>query len=301
MHKIKQKQKQNPFNDDNYFLTFYGDFGQEFVFEEVKNYFKKHNSKLINAGMPTISKLGIIERLIKTVQEMLSVTLNDVTTKEEYKKEFKLVLKMYNKQQHTFLKNSPEESLFTLHEYRKPWDISRDRTNDFDYYTNKKLVRDKLKLVKKKFPLNQTVRLFKKAKSTQKKSHVSTWSNQIYFIDGYKIPLLSKSDIGLYLKNQSGQRISGITYFEYLKKVRKSDYMQIKNIKITKKMTRIKTLKCSFVNYPDSYYRVSISKCSKNICYKPECFSERLVLVLVLVRVGHFLNISLKILLHTKN
>lgn len=267
LHKIKEKKKMNPFNVDNNFITFYGDFGQEFIFEVVKKFCKENNSKLINAGMPTVSKLGIVERLIRTLQEMLSVTLNDVTTKQDYKKEFKLVLKMYNKQKHTFLKNSPEQSMFSLHKYRKPWDISRDRTNDFDYYNNKKLVKEKLILAKQRFPLNQTVRLFKKAKTTQKRSHVSTWSNQIYSIDGYKIPLLSKSDIGLYLKDQKGNRINGITYSPYIKKVIQSDYMQIKNI--IAYMNRKKSVKCSFVNYPDSYYKdIKVSELNKYIIPK---------------------------------
>ena len=249
LKKIKEKQDKNLINLHNNFITIYGDFGQEFIFEHVKSYCRKNNAKLINAGMPSVTKLGIIERLIKTLQEMLSVTINDIITKTQYKKEFKLILKMYNKQKHTFLNKSPEESFFSVITHRKPWHISRDITENFDYYSNKKIVREKLKLTKIKFPINQNVRLFKKAKITQKRSHVSTWSNQIYSIDGYKIPLLSKSDIGIYLKDRKGNRINGITYVQYIKKVIDSDYMQVKNI--VAYMIKKRCLKCSFVNYQD--------------------------------------------------
>ena len=267
IHKIRQKQKENPIFIGNNFLFFMGDFGQEFIFESVKQYCKKNNAILVNAGMPSVSKLGIVERLIRTLQEMISVTLNDITTKDEYKKEFKLVLKMYNKQGHTFLKESPEESSFSLNNYRKPWDISKNKSKEFDYYDNKKQIKKKLATSKKLFPLNQTVRLFKKPKNTQKRSHFSSWTNQMYSIDGYKIPLLSNSDIGIYLKDQKGQRINGITYAQYLKKVKKSDYMQIKNI--IKYMKKKKSLRCSFVNYPHSYYKdINVSELNDYIIPK---------------------------------
>lgn len=267
IHKIRQKQKENPIFIGNNFLFFMGDFGQEFIFETVKQYCKKNNATLVNAGMPSVSKLGIVERLIRTLQEMLSVTLNDITTKYEYKQEFRLVLKMYNKQKHTFLKKSPQESNFSLDNHRKPWDISTNKSNSFDYYKNKKEIENKLTKAKSMFPLNQTVRIFNKPKTTKKRSHVSSWSNQIYLIDGYKTPLLSTSDIGIYLKDQKGKRISGITYKQYLKKVIKSDYMQIKNI--IKYMNKKKSLRCSFVNFPHSYYRdIDVSELNNYIIPK---------------------------------
>ena len=85
-------------------------------------------------------------------------------------------------------------------------------------------------MTKKHFPVMQPVRLFKKVKKQYKRSHFSTWSNQIYFVDGYKIPLHNESDIGIYLSNHDGKRITGITYSQQLKKVIMPDYLQIKNI-----------------------------------------------------------------------
>merc|ERR1711947_65899 len=64
---------------------------------------------------------------------------------------------------------------------------------------------------------------------------------------------LSYSDVGIYLSDMNGKQIKGITYRENLKKVKMSDYMQIK--KIIAYMKRKKSLRCSFDNYPNSYYK----------------------------------------------
>ena len=81
--------------------------------------------------------------------------------------------------------------------------------------------------------------MFKKVKKYYKHSQFSTWSNQIYFVNSYKIPLLSESDIGIYLKDQSGKKLNGITYKNNLKKVKIPDYMKIKKI-----ITFLKKKKC---------------------------------------------------------
>ena len=102
-----------------------------------------------------------------------------------------------------------------------------DKKKNFNY---KQKIKNKLEMTKKNFPIMQTVRLFKKVKKQYKRSHFSSWSNQIYFVDGYKIPLQNESDIGIYLSNHAGIRIKGITYSQHLKKVNMSNYLQIKNI-----------------------------------------------------------------------
>ena len=186
-------------------LTFYADFGQEFLFKDVKTYVKSVNSKIINIGMPSITKLGIIERLIRTMQEMLSVTLKNISTKSQFKKEFKYVLRLYNKSEHIHIKKSPIKFLESFMNTLKPWHISKNMKEEFDYFLNKKNIKKKLSLTKKKYPLNQAVRIYKKIKKNYKKSHFSTWSNEIYYIDGYKIPLLKESDIGIYLKDNLGK------------------------------------------------------------------------------------------------
>lgn len=251
--KIKLTKKKNVINNLFSDLTFYADFGQEFLFKDVKNYLISVNSKIINIGMPSVTKLGIIERLIRTIQEMLSVNLNNISTKSQYKKEFKYVLKLYNKSEHTYIKTSPDKFLKSQTINLKPWDISKNSKHKFDYFLNKKVIKKKLQIIKNKYPLNQSVRIFKKIKKNYKKTHFSTWSNEIFYIDGYKIPLLKESDIGIYIKNNLGQRVKGIMYEVNLKKVTVSDYMEIKNI--ISFMNRKKALRCSFYNYPDSFYK----------------------------------------------
>merc|ERR1711954_340123 len=132
-------------------------------------------------------------------------------------------------------------------------DINQQSNNNFDYFKNRKKIKTKLKEIKKEFPIMQKVRLFKKIKKQNKRSHRSTWSNAIYVVKGYKIPLLSDSDVGIYLTDMNGKQIKGITYRENLKKVKKSDYIQIK--KIIAYMKRKKSVRCSFDNYPNSYYK----------------------------------------------
>ena len=228
LQKIEKKRKENPISYFTNKIIFYGDFGQEFVFKEVKNYCLEKGAKLINIGMPSVTKLGIVERLIRTLQEMISVNLENIETKEQYKKEFKLVLNIYNNQTHSFLNTSPKSYLESKEINSEPWNIKKQ--NNFNYFKNKKIIQKHLKLIKKQFPINQPVRMFKKVKKYYKHSQFSTWSNQIYFVNSYKIPLLSESDIGIYLEDQSGKKLNGITYKNNLKKVKIPDYMKIKKI-----------------------------------------------------------------------
>jgi hypothetical protein len=234
-------------------LTFYADAGEEFKFKNVIEYCEKNNAKIINIGTPGVTKLGIVERAIRTLQEMLAISINDISNKFQYKKELKKVIKMYNRQTHSFLKMSPSKFLEEINMNLKPWNISQQSNNNFDYFKNRKEIKKKLKQVKKEFPIMQKVRLHKKNKKQNKRSHMSTWSNEIYVVKGYKIPLLSYSDVGIYLTDMNGKQIKGITYRENLKKVKKSDYIQIK--KIIAYMKRKKSVRCSFDNYPNSYYK----------------------------------------------
>ena len=160
---------------------------------------------------------------------------------------------MYNKQTHSFLKMSPSKFLDKINIDFKPWDVYNKSNTNFDYFKNRKKIKLKLKEIKKEFPIMQKVRLYKKIKKQNKRSHKSNWSNEIYLVKGYKTPLLSYSDVGIYLSDMNGQQIKGITYRENLKKVKMSDYMQIK--KIIAYMKRKKSLRCSFDNYPNSYYK----------------------------------------------
>ena len=247
---IKNKSQLHNITQD---LTFYADAGEEFKFKNVIEYCEKNNAKIINIGTPGVTKLGIVERAIRTLQEMLAIVIDDISNKFQYKKELKKVVKMYNRQTHSFLKMSPSKFLDKINIDFKPWDINQQSNNNFDYFKNRKKIKTKLKEIKKEFPIMQKVRLFKKIKKQNKRSHRSTWSNAIYVVKGYKIPLLSDSDVGIYLSDMNGKDIKGITYRENMKKVKMSDYMQIK--KIIAYLKRKKSVRCSFDNYPNSYYK----------------------------------------------
>ena len=251
--KIRHIKNQNQLHNITQDLTFYADAGEEFKFKNVIEYCEKNNSKIINIGTPGVTKLGIVERAIRTLQEMLAISINDISNKFQYKKELKKVIKMYNKQTHSFLKMSPSKFLDKITIDFKPWDVYHKSNTNFDYFKNRKKIKKKLKEIKKEFPIMQKVRLYKKIKKQNKRSHKSNWSNEIYLVKGYKTPLLSYSDVGIYLSDMNGKQIKGITYRENLKKVKMSDYMQIK--KIIAYMKRKKSLRCSFDNYPNSYYK----------------------------------------------
>ena len=251
--KIREMQNKTALLSINENLIFYADSGSEFKFKDVIQYCKSNNSKIINIGTPGVTKLGIIERVIRTLQEMLSLSINNISNKYQYKKEVKQIIKIYNKQKHSFTNSSPYNLIMSEKIHLKPWNISKETNNNFEYFKNKKKIKRKLNDMKKDFPILQSVRLYKKIKKQYKRSHFSTWSNQIYFVDGYKIPLLNTSDIGIYLSQHDGTRIKGITYKENLKKVKMSKYLQIKNIIAF--MKKKKAIKCSFDNFPDSHYK----------------------------------------------
>merc|ERR1712208_215655 len=134
-----------------------------------------------------------------TSQEMLAFSINDISNKSQYKKELKKVIKMYNRQTHSFLKISPSKFLDRIKIDFKPWDVHHKSNNNFDYFKNRREIKKKLKEIKKEFPIMQKVRLYKKIKKQNKRSRMSTWSNDIYVVKGYKTPLLSYSDVGIYL------------------------------------------------------------------------------------------------------
>ena len=208
--------------------------------------------------------MGIVERLIRTLQEMMALNIHELSSKKQYRNEFKRVLKIYNNQYHSSIRMSPAEFLNSTFNSHYPWETLNKKNENFDYFTNRKIIRDKLKKMKKKLPLMTPVRLYKKIKKNYKKSHLSTWSDEIYFVDGYKTPLLADSDIGIYLKDKSGDRKNGITYSNYVKIVKEPDYMKIKNV--ISYMVKKQQLKCSFVNYPPTYYmNINLSDLNKFI------------------------------------
>ena len=65
-------------------------------------------------------------------------------------------------------------------------------------------------------------------KSLYKRSHYTTFSDELFFVDNYKIPLLKDQSIGIYLIDQNGHRKKGITYIEDIQKTILPNYNKIK-------------------------------------------------------------------------
>ena len=90
-----------------------------------------------------------------------------------------------------------------------------------------------------------------KKQKLKKRSHVSSWTDVIYYVARYKLPITSSEDIGIYLMNHSGQEYEGIAYSQWLKPVAKPGFTKIKKI-ITFKQNHI--IKVSFYNFPNNFY-----------------------------------------------
>ena len=90
-------------------------------------------------------------------------------------------------------------------------------------------------------------------KSLYKRSHYTTFSDEFFCVDNYKIPLLNDQSIGIYLIDQNGHRKKGITYIEDIKKTILPNYNKIK--KVIMKLNKQKRIRCSFEKFPNNYYR----------------------------------------------
>ena len=253
INEIRTKQNENILTYLNQNMLFLTDYGEEFKFSKVVRCIESNNSKIMQIGSPAYSKLGIIERAIRTMQEKLAFFIDDITNVRDYKKYFRKILKMYNNQYHTFLKMSPNQYIKSFESLKKPWNMYKNQHDKFNYKKNKKEIRIKLKKIKKKYKILQPVRIKIKLKSLYKRSHYTTFSDEIFFVDNYKIPLLNDQSIGIYLIDQNGQRKKGITYIEDIKKTVLPNYNKIK--KIIVKLNKQKKIRCSFENFPNNYYR----------------------------------------------
>ena len=266
---IRKKQKENIFTYINKKLLFLTDYGEEFKFKKVKTFIESNDSKIMQIGRPGLSKLGIVERAIRTMQEKMAFYIEDINNIKEYKRRFKNVLKIYNNENHSFLNMSPAKYLSSVKPLKEPWNMYRNNENEFNYDKNKKTIRYNLKKIKKQYKILQPVRIRIKLKNLYKRSHYTTFSNEIFFVDNYKIPLLKNQSIGIYLIDQLGNRKKGITYIEDMKKTIVPNYNKIK--KIITKLKKKKSIRCSFENFPNNYYRdIKISdlnnyQISKNI------------------------------------
>ena len=177
----------------NNYISFYAidNAGQEFLFKEVKNFLLKKNALIHPKGTPGISKLGNIERAIRTIRSFIRSELYNLKTPAQYLKYFRYCVKLYNKNiyGHSSLKGkSPEQFLKTGVKY--PWSEQIDGRS-FDYKKLTKLIDDKIKKVEQLYPFNSAVRLNvpRSTNVLKKKTDYSTWSSSIYFIRGYKRPV----------------------------------------------------------------------------------------------------------------
>ena len=267
MHEIRTKQKENILTYLNQDMLLLTDYGEEFKFSKVVKYLKENNCKIVQIGTPAYSKLGIIERAIRTMQEKLAFFMDDITNTREYKKYFRKILKLYNNQYHSFLKMSPNQYIKSFQTLKTPWNMYNNQQDKFDYDKNKTNIRNKLNKIKKKYKILQPVRVKIKLKNLYKRSHYTTWSDEIFFVDNYKTPLLNDQNIGIYLIDQNGERKKGIRYAEDIKKTILPNYNKIK--KIIVKLKKQKKIRCSFENFPNNYYRdINISDLNQFIVPK---------------------------------
>ena len=230
LHEIRTKQKKNILTYLNENMLFLTDYGEEFKFSKVVNYLKQNNCKIVQIGTPAYSKLGIIERAIRTMQEKLAFFIDDITNEREYKKYFRKILKIYNNQYHSFLKMSPEEYIKKFQIHKTPWNMYNNQQDTFNYDKNKTKIRNQLNIIRKKYKILQPVRVKIKIKSLYKRSHYTNWSDEFFFVDNYKTPLLNDQSIGIYLIDQNGERKKGIRYVEDIKKTVLPNYNKIKKI-----------------------------------------------------------------------
>ena len=138
MQEIRTKQNENILTYLNTNMLFLTDYGEEFKFSKVVRYLESNNSKIVQIGTPAYSKLGIIERAIRTMQEKMAFFIDDITNVRDYKKYFRKILKMYNNQYHTFLKMSPMQYIKSFHSLKTPWNMYNNQKEKFNYNKNKK-------------------------------------------------------------------------------------------------------------------------------------------------------------------
>ena len=87
---IRKKQKENVFTYLNQKLLFLTDYGEEFKFNKVKTFIESNDSKIRQIGRPGLSKLGIVERAIRTMQEKMAFYIEDINNIKDYKRKFEM-------------------------------------------------------------------------------------------------------------------------------------------------------------------------------------------------------------------
>lgn len=101
---------------------------------------------------------------------------------------------------------------------------------NFDYEKAKKMISKMVFQMKKKYPFNTTVRIQLIKEKLLKKSHQTSWSDQNYLIDGFKRPLKTSEDVGIYLTDLNGERLPGVFYEKQLKVIPVQKYKKVHKI-----------------------------------------------------------------------
>ena len=145
------------FSSINSDITFLADYGEESKFKNVIKYIESLNAKIIQIGVPKISKLGIVERLIRTLQQKLSIYIEDIYNRKQYIRYFKHVVNVYHNNKHSFLNESPNKYLNKNYISKDPWNMYKSN-DDFKYKDNKYSKDNKINNIKRNINLINNIK-----------------------------------------------------------------------------------------------------------------------------------------------
>ncbi len=179
---------------------------------------------------------------LRSLQMMLSLSLDNITTFQEYYRVFKQIIKEYNNRFQDSIHSSPKAF---LKKYFMKGIIECSTSflqifildnayitylKNFNYEESKKKITKLVHQMKAKYPFNTTVRIHQNKEKLLKKSHQTSWSDQNYLVFGFKRPLKTSEDVGIYLTDLNGERISGVFYDKQLKVIPVQKYKKIHKI-----------------------------------------------------------------------
>ena len=117
-----------------------------------------------------------------------------------------------------------------------------------NYSKSKKLIDRDIDKIKKLFPYNTTVRIQKNKEKLIKRSHQTSWSDQIYLVSRFKRPLMTIEEVGIYLSDLDGKNVPGVFYANQLKIVPDQTYRKVHKIITMSKNKQIIRLRINLLN-----------------------------------------------------
>ena len=210
---------------------------------------------------------GICERAIRSIRQILTASIKNSKT-FNYEQLLNESIQIYNKRKHSSLKNiSPtnfikdENKIVPNKQY--PWEYI-DGSKTFNYSDNKKQIQKKMSLYEKKFPILSPVQTItnKNFDSSRKnlfdkKSEMSSFSKEIYYIHHLKKPTLASEGIIFKLVNANGEILKG-AFRDYEIKtayLRTADKFTISKVLCQKKFKK------------NTYLTVKIEQFPKNVLF----------------------------------